>query len=69
MDRATLMAHRPQWTEETDPTLRELPRLTEAERSVYDDLRWKRLDDRPLRLEQERIGFGWVEAALQSLGR
>jgi hypothetical protein len=38
-----------------------LPRLNEAERRLYDDLRWRRLRDEPLRLEQERIAFGCVE--------
>ncbi len=65
MDRATLLAHRSQWTEEPQVVLRDLPRLGGEERAVFDDLRWKRLGDRQIRLEQERIGFGWVEAALR----
>ena len=67
MDRETLLAHRPQWTTEPQPTLRDLPRLTEPEHRLYDDLRWRRLRDEPLRLEQERIGFGWVERAVAAL--
>jgi hypothetical protein len=67
MDRETLLAHQPQWSDEPEPSLRDLPRLTAAERAVLDDLRWKRLGDRQVRLEQERIGFGWVARALQAL--
>ena len=67
MDRATLLAHRPHWVEEVRPTLRDLPRLTADERALFDDLRWKRLADMPVRLEQERIGFGRLEAALAAL--
>ena len=67
MDRTTLMAHRPQWTDEDQPTLRDLPLLSSAERTLFDDLRWKRLDSRHVRLEQERIGFDWVELAVTRL--
>jgi hypothetical protein len=69
MDHATLMAHRLQWTDEPQPILRDLLRLAPAERTLFDDLRWKRLEDRQVRLEQERIGFQRVEQALASLGR
>jgi hypothetical protein len=67
MDRVTLLAHPAQWTVEPQPTQRDLPRLNEAERRLYDDLRWRRLRDEPVRLEQERIGFGWVESAVAAL--
>ena len=67
MDHTTLMAHRPQWTGEPQPVLRDLPRLSLAERALFDDLRWKRLDGRHVRLEQERIGFRWVEHALRTI--
>jgi hypothetical protein len=67
MDRDTLLVHAPQWTVEPQPTQRDLPHLNEAERRVYDDLRWRRLREEPLRLEQERIGFGWVERAVAAL--
>ena len=63
MDRATLLAHTDHWGEETQPLLRNLPRLTAAEGALYDDLRDNRLRAR-LRLEQERIGFSWVKHAL-----
>ncbi|MBK7956444.1 MAG: hypothetical protein IPK02_22250 [Candidatus Accumulibacter sp.] len=66
MDRATLLAFETQWGEEDRQTLRELPRLHAEEGALYDDLRDNRLR-RNLRLEQERIGFGWVEAALAAL--
>jgi hypothetical protein len=66
MDRATLLAFATQWGEEDRQTLRELPRLNAQEGALYDDLRDNRLR-RNLRLEQERIGFGWVEAALAGL--
>ena len=67
MDRTTLLAHRLLWSNEPEPTQRDLPRLTPDERALYDDLRWKRLGDgevRQVRLEQERIGFGHVAQAL-----
>ena len=67
MDRDTLLAHREQWVDEPQPTHRELPRLTDDERRLYDDLRWRRLRDAPLRLEQERIAFGRVESAVTAL--
>ena len=67
MDRDTLLAHQAQWTEEPQPTQRELPRLSPDEQRLYDDLRWRRLRDEPLRLEQERIAFGRVEWAVAAL--
>jgi len=67
MDHATLMDHRPQWTEELQPVLRDLSRLDADERALFDALRWKRLGDRQVRLEQERIGFRRIEHALESL--
>jgi len=66
MDRATLMAFEAQWGEETTQTLRDLPSLTALESELYDALRDNRLGQR-LRLEQERIGFAWVEKALKFL--
>ncbi len=66
MDRATLLAFETHWGEEDRQTLRDLPRLEPEEGALYDDLRDNRLR-RNLRLEQERIGFGWVEAALTAL--
>lgn len=66
MDRATLLAFGPQWTEEEKQVLRDLPRLNHEERMLYDDLRDNRLC-RNLRLEQEKISFGWVQSALSTL--
>jgi hypothetical protein len=54
------------WGEETDPVVHDLARLTEAERALYDELRDNRIR-RGLRLEQERVGFGWVDSALERL--
>ena len=67
MDRDTLLAHRDHWVDEPQPTQRDLPRLSDPERRLYDDLRWRRLRDEPLRLEQERIAFGRVEQAAAAL--
>ena len=67
MDRDTLLAHQAQWTEEPQPTQRDLPRLSVDERWLFDDLRWRRLRDEPLRLEQERIAFGRVQQAVAAL--
>ena len=67
MDRDTLLAHAAQWTPEPQPTQRDLPRLSNQERGLYDDLRWRRLRPEPLRLEQERIAFGWVAQAVAAL--
>jgi len=66
MDRATLLAFEAQWGTEEKQTLRNLSRLNVEECALYDDLRDNRLSSN-LRLEQERIGFGWVEAALAAL--
>jgi hypothetical protein len=66
MDRATLLAFEAQWGEEEKQTRRDLLRLTPDECALYDDLRDNRLR-KNLRLEQERIGFGWVESALSSM--
>jgi|JI10StandDraft_1071094.scaffolds.fasta_scaffold63966_4 hypothetical protein len=76
MDRATLLAHHSQWGEEPQPVLRDLPRLEAAEAALFDDLRAQRLRDNTrgvkpptagVRLEQERIGFAWLERALAAL--
>jgi hypothetical protein len=63
MDRDTLLAHRDFWGVEDKPTRRELSRLNLHEADLYDDLRDNRLQPN-LRLEQERIRFGWVRAAV-----
>jgi len=61
MDRETLHAHRAHWGEEPEPARHDLPRLTPEEAAVHDDLRFDRIRPR-LRLEQERVGYGWVRA-------
>jgi hypothetical protein len=63
MDRDTLLAHRLHWGEERDAVRHDLPRLTPDEAAVYDALRFDSLQP-GLRLEQERIGYGWVRDAL-----
>jgi hypothetical protein len=68
MDSATLLEHRAQWVEEPAPTARDLSRLTPAERALYDDLRWRRIEPRPLRLEQERVAYGRVRQVLKDCG-
>lgn len=67
MDRETLLAFAAQWGTEAQPTLRALSRLNAKERSLFDDLRNNAIANH-LRLEQEHIGFRYVEAALSALG-
>lgn len=71
MDHETLLAHTGQWGCESTPVLRDLPRLTAKEQALFDDLRHRRLGaaagTHAVRLEQERIGFGWVQRALAEL--
>lgn len=66
MDRDTLMAHQSLWGNEKDQALHDLPLLTADERGLFDDLRDNRIR-KNLRLEQEFIGFGWLESALARL--
>jgi hypothetical protein len=66
MDRATLLAHRNQWGEEPQPLLRDLLRLEAAEAALFDELRCNRLGV-CVRLEQERVGFGWLLQAVANL--
>ena len=65
MDRETLEAHRALWTgEPPDHRFLGAPeRLTEEEAALFRDLATDRLGER-VRLEQERIGFGWIERRL-----
>ena len=64
MDRDTLQAHRLSWGVEDTPLRVDLPRLTADECALYDDLRDQRLGS-GVRLEQERIGFGWLMQQLR----
>ena len=66
MDRQTLMDHKLLWGKETQPKKGELSRLTTEEYALYEDLKADRFADR-LRLEQERIGFEYLRAALEGL--
>ncbi len=66
MDRMTLMQHQTLWGTEPKPERRDLFRLTREERELYDDLRDNRLGER-IRLEQERVRFGYLEAALTEI--
>jgi hypothetical protein len=65
MDRDTLLAHPTQLVPEPDPIDDALVHLTQPERSLYRDLVEDRFG-RSIRLEQERIRFSLVRAALHS---
>lgn len=67
MDRATLLEHQDRWGQETGPTRRDLPRLTDEEALVYGGLCGDTWGER-IRLEQELVGYGAVERALSALG-
>jgi len=66
MDRETLMSHRGLWVREGERHDQPLARLTAPEQALFDDLRHDHLGER-VRLEQERIAFGRLRAALQAL--
>lgn len=66
MDRETLMAFSPLWGVDAQPTLRDLPRLTRVENELFNDLRNNKIGNN-LRLEQERIGFHWVQRELHRI--
>jgi hypothetical protein len=64
MDQQTLFDHESLWGCEPTPEQRDLSRLDQQESELLHDL----LNDRhghSIRLEQERIGFNYVQAALQ----
>ena len=63
MDRQTLFDHRSQWVTEGEQETRDLPRLTRPEFALYDDLRRNQLG-RQVRLEQERIRYSHMRAAI-----
>jgi len=64
MDRATLLAHETQWVREERPTNTRLERLTSDEAELYQDLVEDSLGP-SLRLEQERVRFSAILAAIQ----
>jgi len=66
MDRQTFLADTALWGSEPTPRQHELPHLTFDERALYDDLRDNRLGIN-LRLEQERVPFSLIQAALANL--
>lgn len=63
MDRETLFAHEARWGTEPAPTNASLPSLTDAERELYEDLVTDRYAP-ALRLEQERLDWGYVARRL-----
>ena len=65
MDADTLMVHRALWgAEDKDKRfMGTLSRLSEAERMLYEQLRDDVFGER-IRMEQERLGFTWVNAAI-----
>ena len=69
MDRETLLAHRPLWVEEPEVTrtLADLPNLTAGEQALYRELR-EDVHGPRVRLEQERIGFRYIEKRLEEIG-
>ena len=66
MNRETLLAFPAQWGVEAQPARSALSRLTVHEQTLLDDLRNNAIANN-LRLEQERIGFRYVQAALSAL--
>jgi len=70
MDRETLLEFRPLWGREEDEKrcAVELANLDESERQLYLDLKDNALGEN-VRLEQERIAFGWLQRRLMLLGR
>ena len=63
MDRETLLAHRDRWVTEDRPARAALTRLSADEQDLYAELVEGGLGER-VRLEQERIDWGWVERRL-----
>ena len=66
MDQDTLFEFQPQWGREEKQATRNLSRLTLPEQALYDALRSNSIQEN-LRLEQERIGYRWVERAIWTL--
>ncbi len=68
MDLPTLLDHREMWVVEKTQITRDLPHLQAAEQDLYDALRSGLYADH-VRLEQERIRFGYVrDAVLRAAG-
>ena len=66
MDQQTLLAHRALWVREQSPHGGSLSRLNSDERALFAELAGDR-HGLGVRLEQERIPFGWVRKALSAL--
>lgn len=66
MDKQTLLAHQAFWGCEKDQALHDLPLLLPDEQALFDALRDNRIQNN-LRLEQEFIGFNWLEQAVAKL--
>lgn len=66
MDQRTLLAHRALWGAEAQPEKGNLVRLNADESALYNQLRQNHWGDR-IRLEQERIGFDYLQDAIQKL--
>ncbi len=65
MDRETLLAHRERWVVEERPARSALTRLSADEAELYGDLVSDVLGVK-VRLEQERIDWGWAQARLSA---
>jgi hypothetical protein len=66
IDRATLLAHRELWVSEYEPFDGLPGRLNGSERTLFEEIKGGYFRDR-VRLEQERISFGWFIEALNAL--
>lgn len=65
MDRETLLHHQSMWVTEPKQEQRQLTRLTASEQFLYQSLIENRYCQN-VRLEQERVQFGWLLDALES---
>lgn len=65
MDRENLLAHRERWVIEERPARSALPRLSADEAELYGNLVSDVLGVK-VRLEQERIDWGWAQARLSA---
>jgi hypothetical protein len=66
MDRETLLAHRAAWVREPRPHSGRLERLTPEEGELYEEL-LHGVHGTGVRLEQERVGFGWLRRELAQI--
>ncbi len=66
MDKITLLQFKNQWGIEEKPSHASLTRLNQVEAALFADLKNNRIENN-LRLEQEKIGFHWLEHALAVL--